>query len=243
MIDSLKRLLRALLDGTVVPFVGYVAQRIPGATVIRELERRTAGECADYVQAKMPGALHFERKRDLWDHALAKREPLGMVAEFGVWNGRSINHIAKRVAPALVHGFDSFEGLREDWSGWELPKGKFDRKGRMPGVEPNVRLVKGWFNETLPAFLSSQARRFSFIHIDCDTYEASKEVLDQVGPWIAAGTVIVFDEYFGYRGWRLGEFKAWQDFVRSRGIDYDYVAFSLQSVSIRVTRVGSAPVA
>ena len=48
-------------------------------------------------------------------------------------------------------------------------------------------------------------------------------------------TVHGFDEYFGYRGWKIGEFKAWQEFVEARGISYEYLAFSLQAVSLRIT--------
>jgi hypothetical protein len=37
-----------------------------------------------------------------------------MVCEFGVWKGATINYIASKT-PGPVHGFDSFEGLPEDW--------------------------------------------------------------------------------------------------------------------------------
>jgi hypothetical protein len=46
------------------------------------------------------------------------------------------------------------------------------------------------------------------------------------------GTVIIFDEYFGYRGWRMGEFKAWKEFVDQHGVEYEYLAFSVESVSL-----------
>jgi hypothetical protein len=44
----------------------------------------------------------------------------------------------------------------------------------------------------------------------------------------------MLDEYFGYRGWRAGEFKAWQEFVAHHSLTYDYVAFSDQSVALVV---------
>jgi len=235
MLKLLKRGAKGVLDGALVPLCQYVAAKIPAATVLRELERRTARECADYVQARMPRALQFERKKDAWDHALGQAAADGIVAEFGVWNGVSINHLARRLRPRLVHGFDSFEGLREDWAGWSEPKGRFRRGGRPPRVEANVRLVKGWFHETLPAFLAEHPGPFSFVHVDCDTYEAAKAVLDEVGPRLAAGSIVVFDEYLGYRGWRLGEHRAWREFVEAGGVTYEYLAFSLQTVSVRVT--------
>jgi hypothetical protein len=234
--NPFKRTLKALLDGVVVPLVQYVQYKVPATNVIRELERRTAAECADYVQARMPAALHFERRKDLWDHAIGRMQAGGLMAEFGVWNGQSINHIARRVAPLVVHGFDSFEGLREDWSGWTETKGTFDLGGRLPKVEPNVQLVRGWFDRTVPAFLADNAAPFSLIHVDSDTFEAAATVLGLVGQRIQAGTVIVFDEYLGYRGWRIGEYRAWQECVRQHGIEYEYLAFSAQAVSLRVVR-------
>lgn len=236
MIDFLKRIARGFLDEAVIPLVRYVALRIPGTTVLRELERNTAQECARYAESKMQTALQFNRRKDLLDHALGLAEKAGIIAEFGVWKGRSVNHIARTIRPSVVVGFDSFEGLREDWSGWDLAKGAFDLGGRLPAVRENVRLVKGWFDKTLPGFLAENPSSFSFVHVDCDTYEAAKTVLDLIGPRIRAGTVLVFDEYFGFRGWRIGEYRAWQEFVLQHGVEYQYLAFSEQSVSVRVTQ-------
>jgi len=159
-----------------------------------------------------------------------------MAAEFGVWKGQSINHIAKRLSPDIVYGFDSFEGLREDWSGWSEPKGTFSLGGKLPKVRSNVRLVKGWFDQTLPSFLQANALPFAIVHLDSDTYEAAKTVLELISSRITEGTVIIFDEYFGYRGWRGGEFKAWQELVAATGFRYEYLAFSTQAVSVRVIK-------
>ena len=48
----------------------------------------------------------------------------------------------------------------------------------------------------------------------------------------------MFDEYFGYRGWRMGEFKAWQQFVAARGLSYECLAFRDHAVSLVVTATG-----
>jgi hypothetical protein len=96
-------------------------------------------------------------------------------------------------------------------------------------------LIKGWFDETLPPFLREHPEPFSFVHIDCDTYEATSIVLSAAEGRFRKGTVVVFDEYFGYRGWRMGEFKAWQQFVAARGLSYEYLAFHFQAVSLVVT--------
>jgi len=184
----------------------------------------------------MPKALQFNKREDVWGYVWEKRKFAGLAAEFGVWNGYSINRIAQKTNQ-LVYGFDSFAGLREDWSGGEFAKGKFDMGGKLPAVGENVRLVKGWFDETLPEFLAEHGEPFAFVHIDCDTYEAAKTILDLLESRILEGTVVVFDEYFGYRGWRLGEFKAWQEFVLRHEVRYEYLAYCATQVAVRVTRI------
>jgi hypothetical protein len=232
-------IVRFILDRTVIPLASYVRFRtyaaVPPYTVQEELARRTAIECADYVQSEMPKALQFSTRMGLWDHVWEQKKIPGLTAEFGVWNGYSINRIAQKTGQ-IVYGFDSFIGLREDWSGAEFAKGKFDLAGNLPRVASNVRLIKGWFDETLPQFLADHPDDFAFIHIDCDTYEATRTVLDLIEKRIREGTVIVFDEYFGYRGWRLGEFKAWQEFVLRHQVRYEYLAFSAAQVSVRITQ-------
>ena len=234
----MKNFLKKIMDSTVVPFCCYVSDRLPdppSSTVLSELERRTSIECADYAQAKMQNAVVFYTKTALWDHALTNVCVDGIFAEFGVFTGTSINYIAQKRKNAIVYGFDSFVGLKEDWTGHDFTKGAFDLGGKFPEVVSNVRLIKGWFDETIPEFLVQHSEPFAFIHCDCDTYEATKTVFDLLGDRITKGTIIVFDEYFGYRGWKIGEFKAWQDFVSSSDIEYEYLGFSTEEVSIRIT--------
>jgi predicted O-methyltransferase YrrM len=242
--NRIKRLVGITLDRTLIPFMSYIRYRtyaaIPVYTVQQELAVRTAAECADYVQTTMPMALQFDRREDLWDHAWKRKNATGLIAEFGVWNGYSINQFARKTKQA-VYGFDSFTGLREDWSGAKFARGKFDLGGKLPKVEANVELFKGWFDDTLPGFLANHKDHFALIHVDCDTYEATKIVLDLVGPRIQAGSIIIFDEYFGYRGWRCGEYKAWQEFVSRNQIGYKYLAFSTSQVSVQVTQTKILP--
>jgi hypothetical protein len=237
MKKAAKSVAKAILDATLVPIARYTSSRIEGTSLFREIQRKTSVECAEYVLARMQSALQFEKREALWDHALTKAANNGLIAEFGVWNGESINHIAARNKASTVYGFDSFEGLQEDWAGWDLQKGHFNRGGRMPKVEPNVRLVKGWFDKTIPEFLSASADPFAFVHVDSDTFEAASTVLRLIGGRLRAGTVLVFDEYFGYRGWRIGEYKAWQEFVAERSVEYRYLAFSPQAVSVIIVQI------
>ena len=237
MFNIFKQTVRFILDNSIVKVVAHVRSRLPSKdryTVLDELERRTVADCAEYAQQNMSKSLSFESAASLWGHALSKRAVSGLLIEFGVWKGRSINYFARKVTDT-IYGFDSFEGLKEDWSGWGFAKGAFDLGGKLPKVENNVILVKGWFDKTLPSFLVQHQQPVSLLHIDSDTYDSAKVILDLIGSRITQGTVIIFDEYFGYRGWRMGEFKAWKEFVSKHGIKYEYLGFSVESVSLVIT--------
>jgi hypothetical protein len=234
----MKALLKKTVDFTIVPFLYYIRGRVPArpptTTIFAEIERLVCIECANYAQSNMQNAVAFYDRTALWDHALGKISIDGMFAEFGVFRGESINYIASSRQNEIIYGFDSFEGLKEDWAGDFSIKGTFDLSGKPPRVASNVRLIKGWFDETIPAFLAGHPDPFAFIHVDCDTYEATETLLRLIDKRIQKGTVIIFDEYFGYRGWKIGEFKAWQDLVSSTGIAYEYLGLAKTQVSIRV---------
>ena len=123
----------------------------------------------------------------------------------------------------IVYGFDSFDGLPEDWR-YDSLKKEFSLDGNLPQVNGNVRLVKGWFNETLPVFVKSHPQKCAFVHVDCDLYSSTKTIFDTLKNQIGAGTVIAFDEYFNYPGWQEGEYKAFQEFIAETGLEFEYIA-------------------
>jgi len=237
----MKKIAKRVVDATLVPLIEYVRSRMPqnswlqSASVVDEVLRRAIADSADYADSRMQEALCIRGDKEaLWKHALTARAPGGLILEFGVFEGHSIRFLAS-LTSETIYGFDSFEGLREDWTGWAASKGTFDMGGIPPPVPANVSLIKGWFDETLPHFLREHAEPFSFVHIDSDTYEAAAVILGMAADRFRPGTVVVFDEYFGYRGWRAGESKAWQDFVSTGGITYRYLAFHDQAVALVVT--------
>ena len=235
----LKRLLQRVVDRTVVRAGNYVVTRVKEShrNVIEVVIENAIRDSADYADSEMKEALYFRSKEDLWDFALSKIEVEGLAVEFGVFAGYSINYFAKRLGrKATIYGFDSFEGLQEDWRGHILKKGAFSLGGRLPKVAGNVRLIKGWFDGTVPEFLAAHPDNMSFVHIDSDTYEAARMLLKILGGRLQKGTIVVFDEYFGYRGWRIGEWKAWREYVESTGVQYKYIGFAKEQVAIRITR-------
>lgn len=150
----------------------------------------------------------------MWDHA-ADRLPAEIdYLEFGVHEGHSILHWAKRnEAPASrFFGFDSFRGLPEDWSR-AYPKGHFDIGGQPPETrDPRIEFVPGMFQDTLPAFLRSFSPRSRLVvHIDCDLYSSALYCLTMLDAIMVKGTVVIFDEF----GDVLNEFKAARDYAAS----------------------------
>ncbi|MFZ9643191.1 MAG: tetratricopeptide repeat protein [Candidatus Methylopumilus sp.] len=157
----------------------------------------------------------------------------GAVLEFGVRHANSTRQLAA-LAQQEVHGFDSFEGIPEDWHG--EGKGSYSTRGVIPKVPSNIHLHAGWFDASLPAFLASNTQQARLINIDCDIYSSTKTVLDLLAPRIVAGTVIIFDEYIGNQHWREDEFKAFQQAVKTYGWQYEYLAFSFftKQVVVRI---------
>ncbi len=147
--------------------------------------------------------------------------------EFGVATGRTINYISY-FTNDKVYGFDSFEGLPEDWrSGFG--KGAFNRNGNFPVVNSNVELIKGWFNESLPPFLMNHSnKKISFIHIDCDLYSSTKCIFDLVWDKLEKDCVWVFDELVNYDGFdgQKGELLAFYELIRDYHVQYTWIGMN-----------------
>jgi hypothetical protein len=192
-----------------------------------------AVESAEFFQDAMATVDNHMTRLRLLTAASSQVWVDGLWLEFGVADGTSIREIA-RMTSKEIHGFDSFEGLPEDWTHFQK-KGRFSRGGALPdGLPSNVKLVKGWFSETLPSFLKQHAEPAAFIHVDCDLYSSTKTVLTELRDRIQKGTVIVFDEFFNYPGWRNHEFKAFNEFIEEHQIKYQFIGFASSVCSVAV---------
>lgn len=189
---------------------------------------------------QMARAMLFPRKTDLRRWACARARDRhgasGLYAEFGVWRGHGVNLFARvlKGTGVTVWGFDSFEGLEEDWTGHARggQKGRFTLEGKLPDVRPGVRLVKGWVQDTVPGWLAENEGPVAFAHLDLDTYTPTRFVLDALRPRLVPGSVLVFDELYGYPGWREHEYRALREVLGEGG--YDFLAFSEQAVALEI---------
>lgn len=196
-----------------------------------------ARESADFIKENMEDAVLFtwqDAKEKFWSYSLSLAQNEGLFLEFGVASGRSINYFAELRPECNFHGFDSFEGLPEDWNGWNVKKGAFARKS-LPQVRQNVTLHKGWFDQSLPEFLRDNHENVAFLHVDCDLYSSAKCIFEQLADRIVPGTVIVFDELLNYPGWKMHEYKAFQEFVKSCKITCIWKAFFYHKATVIIT--------
>jgi predicted O-methyltransferase YrrM len=204
-------------------------------SLIREVQRRATDESVDFIYEQMPKAIFFADRFKLLRFSLKQIGP-GLVAEFGVDAGETINFIAGAIKRE-IHGFDSFQGLPEDWSGHADYSEWFQRGGQPPRVERNVKLHVGLFSETLPGFLQEHPENFAFVHIDCDLYSSAKTIFQQCANQITPGTVIVFDEFFNYPNWQQHEYKAFMEYVESVGVTFEYLGYSGNQVAVKISSV------
>jgi hypothetical protein len=204
---------------------------------MRERALRALQRSVDYIERAMPDVLGLESQRELIDYSLPAVGIDGHYLEFGVFAGGTIRYIARHIEPRTIHGFDSFEGLPEAWSGFNLGGKTFDRKGQMPRVPNNVVLHRGYFDASLPKWLDEHSGPIAFIHMDCDIYSSTKTIFKLITPRLVPGTVILFDEYFNFPNWEQHEFKAFQEFVAEHRVKYSYLAFARQQVAVRIDSI------
>jgi hypothetical protein len=200
-------------------------------------DHEAARQSAKFVHEQMPTKQAFPHAHDTLEHALSLAPRGGMALEFGVWTGTTLKIISTDREGQKVFGFDSFEGLPEDWrSGF--PAGHFTVDG-LPDV-PGAELVVGWFDDTLPGFLAEHPGPVDFLHVDGDLYSSAKTVLSLVGPRLREGSVVLFDEFFNFPGWQQHEYRAWMEYVEQTGIQFTYEGYTWnnEQVITRVTKVG-----
>lgn len=204
-------------------------------------ERDAALSSALFAHRVMPTAREFHDPGSTLEYALSIAPQGGMALEFGVFEGRSLAVVAEARKGREVYGFDSFQGLPEDYRP-HVRQGAF-AVDRLPDVE-GAELVIGWFEDTLPSFLASHPGPVDFLHVDGDLYSSAVTVLTMVGPRLLAGSVVIFDEFFNWPGWEHdGEFRAWQEFLEVTGTTVEYEAYTSnnEQVVVRIVERGGLP--
>jgi hypothetical protein len=158
----------------------------------------------------------------------------GDIAEFGCQSGRTATVIAATMkmsrSTKTLHLFDSFQGMPESVHSADVDnvhvKSGVWAKGELKGLNAeqlrrrcerylpgdSVRIYEGWFSETLRKI--PEPAKFAMLHIDCDLYQSTIDVLDFLfrGRRVSEGAVIFFDDWDCNRASNShGERKAWRE--------------------------------
>ena len=132
--------------------------------------------------------------------------------EFGVFQGESLRAWCRfnPHAESCFFGFDSFEGLPEDWTAAKRA-GTF--RTEVPSIDdPRCRLVKGLFQDSLYPFLDGfHPRGRLVVHVDSDLYSSALFCLAALDRWLVPGSIVIFDEFYDLEN----EFDAFCDWSRS----------------------------
>jgi hypothetical protein len=159
--------------------------------------------------------------------------------EFGVYKGDSLHHWTTLLkdAKSTLHGFDSFEGLPEDWG--PVDREYLNVRGIMPRFDdPRVKLFKGWFSETLPSYVAGfKPHPTLIIYLDADLYSSTIFVLQQLRSFIIPGTILIFDEFWD----REHEMRAFTEFINEEKLAVKCLAATrtLSQVAFQITGKGA----
>ncbi|MDQ4037673.1 MAG: class I SAM-dependent methyltransferase, partial [Actinomycetota bacterium] len=216
--------------------IGWLAEfeRRQRRDVYTAMERIAADQSAEFALEAFRFARPCFSPHETLRHAIEQSPPTGLALEFGVASGRTLAILAETRGQRKVFGFDSFDGLPEHWR-WGFDVGSFaaDKAPVVQGAE----IIEGLFQDVLPVFLANNAGQLSIAHIDSDLYSSARYVLQQLRPRMVEGTVILFDEYYNFPGWREHEHRAWQEFVAESGLEFEYLGATAddEQVSVRIT--------
>jgi O-methyltransferase len=129
-------------------------------------------------------------------YTLDKKELLYL--EFGVASGSSFFWWMKKNthSDSTFRGFDTFEGLPEEWGGFKKGAMAFDQK---VVNDERAEFIRGIFQESLHPFIESNKpllqTKPKIIHLDADLFSSTIFVLSQLYPYLNKGDIIFFDEF------------------------------------------------
>jgi hypothetical protein len=180
-------------------------------------------------------------------------DPDELLLDLGVWIGWSTRLISD-ASDRTVYGFDTFEGLVEDW---QIDDQVLIKRGTFSLTEPlaqrlmpdtgvilhdgvpdalgrKVQFIRGSTYETLAPFLADRpAAPIRLFHMDLDTYESCLHALETCKDRFIEGSILVFDEYLVTNG----EMLAFYEFQSRYELEWRYRAWGLEAWEMNVEMV------
>lgn len=177
----------------------------------------------------VPEAAFFECALSAISLLRERGHMFGDYLEFGVSRGTSMALMARALTESHLSavkliGFDSFEGMARDahLEGWRPGDFRSTENAtrfylaRHGVAKQRVRLVKGWFDQSLTEAtrVSLGIQKASLVMVDCDAHTPSRLALSFAGRSITDEAVIFFDDW----GWTeadqiIGQKEAFATFL------------------------------
>ena len=209
-----------------------LAQRLErgGLTMMRRIpfdaELRGRGEDWPFVGYTMIGRRRLDHLQHCVEQVIAEGVP-GDFIETGVWRGGACMLVKKLLD---AHGVrDRTVWLADSFQGMPAPKNAADGMDLQPVeflavsaeqvrrnfarfglLDERVRLVEGWFADTLPRLA---CERLAVLRLDGDMYHSTMDALTSLYPRVAPGGFVVVDDYGSWPSCR----RAVHDYLATRG--------------------------
>ena len=140
----------------------------------------------------------------------------GNIMEFGVFQGHSTRFLRRSLTRNRMAGvpgprkqifaLDSFQGLQEKFENAEVGMFACD-----PPKARGVRIVEGYFEESLTPELAAEVGQVSFVSLDADLYTSTLCALRWLTPLLHTGSLLLFDEFLGEKESERRAFEEWRD--------------------------------
>jgi hypothetical protein len=185
----------------------------------------------------------------------SRRDSDELLLDLGVWLGWS-TRLMSDASGRQVYGFDTFEGLVEDW---QIDDQALIKRGTFSLSEPlaqrsmqdtgvtlhdgvpaalgrKVQFIKGSTYETLSPFLTDRpGAPITLFHMDLDTYESCLHALETCKDRFIEGSILVFDEYLVTNA----EMRAFFEFQSKYELEWRYRAWGLEIMEMNLEMVVS----
>jgi O-methyltransferase len=160
----------------------------------------------------------------------------GDYLEFGVYRGTSFisaykHALACGLSTMRFFAYDSFEGLPNGEGAvfrqgdFAAPEALFRRMIGRAGVDlSRCVITRGFYSDTLTSGHKRRhaLRRAAIVHVDCDLYTSTRDVLRYVEDLLVPGSIVIFDDWYAFRNPETeGEGRAFSEWsLRSRFVDF-----------------------